>query len=115
NEQECRWHHLGIGFRWDKEFEFWRPFNIQSPSHHREEMWRCVPAVTGSVMLVRRNDFLGVGGFDEGYVYGYEDVDLCLKILSKLGKKSLCLRSENIIHQDGVTRKKTVSEEIKKQ
>lgn len=115
NEQECRWHHLGIGFRWDKEFEFWRPFNIQSPSHHREEMWRCVPAVTGSVMLVRRNDFLGVGGFDEGYVYGYEDVDLCLKILSKLGKKSLCLRSENVIHQDGVTRKKTVSAEIKKQ
>ncbi len=39
-----------------------------------------VPAVTAAAMLLRRTDFVAVGGFDERYVYGREDVDLCLKL-----------------------------------
>ncbi len=39
-----------------------------------------VPAATAAVLMVRADTFREVGGFDEGYVYGTEDVDLCLKL-----------------------------------
>ncbi|MCD7781380.1 MAG: glycosyltransferase [Methanosphaera sp.] len=40
-----------------------------------------IPAVTGSLMLTKKTIFEEVEGFDENYVYGYEAVDLCLKLL----------------------------------
>ena len=39
---------------------------------------REVSVVTAASVLMRRDAFESVGGFDEGYWNGYEDVDLCL-------------------------------------
>ena len=39
-----------------------------------------VDGVTAACCAVRRFVFHRVGGFDEGYWNGYEDVDLCLKV-----------------------------------
>jgi GT2 family glycosyltransferase len=39
-----------------------------------------VPAATAACLLVRRADFRAVGGLDEGYIYGQEDVDFCLRL-----------------------------------
>ncbi len=36
-------------------------------------------AVTAACMAIGRERFEALGGFDEGFVNGYEDVDLCLK------------------------------------
>jgi len=36
-------------------------------------------AVTGAMLLIRRDLFNEAGGFDEEYLWGYEDIDLCLK------------------------------------
>jgi GT2 family glycosyltransferase len=40
-------------------------------------------AVTGACCLVRRSDFMAVGGFDEQYVNSGEDIDLCLKLWAR--------------------------------
>lgn len=44
------------------------------------EVTQDVDQPPGSCLLVCRSAFDGVGGFDEGYFYWYEDVDLCRKL-----------------------------------
>ncbi|WP_144106959.1 glycosyltransferase [Paraburkholderia sp. BCC1886] len=112
---ERQWHHCGIGFKWDAQYRFWRPFNMRHPEGPNQALTRAVPAVTGSVMMVRRREFLALEGFDEGYNYGYEDVDLCFSFKQKLRLKSVCVTSSDVIHADGVTRKKTPGGELKQQ
>lgn len=63
-----------------------------------------VPAVTAAALMMRREDFLEVGGFDEGYFYSYEDVDLCLKVSEKLHKQILCANNLVAVHYRGATR-----------
>ncbi len=42
---------------------------------------RPVPAVTGALMLIERDLFESMQGFDTNFIYGhYEDADLCLRI-----------------------------------
>lgn len=41
---------------------------------------RDVPAATAASLLVRRSTFEAVGGFADGYDYGAEDVDLCMRL-----------------------------------
>jgi len=41
--------------------------------------WRDALAVSGAAMMVRTQWFVAQGGFDESFVNGFEDVDLCLR------------------------------------
>lgn len=41
---------------------------------------RRLKAVTAACMLVKKEFFTAAGMFDENYINGYEDIDLCLKI-----------------------------------
>lgn len=100
-------HHLGVSFQWDEAYGFWRPYNVkqaQTSSARKVTAWY-TPAVTGSVMMLDREDFERLGGFDEDYTYGYEDVDLCLRCFRELRKATVCLGSEGVVHDDGATRK----------
>lgn len=49
------------------------------PVPHRSSSWD-VDFAIGACQLVRRDRFEAVGGFDESYFYGPEDVDLCLRL-----------------------------------
>ena len=45
-----------------------------------------VQAVTAACMLVRRDVFDDVGGFDEKYAVAFNDIDLCMKIFTAGGR-----------------------------
>lgn len=48
---------------------------------------RDVPALTGALMVLRRADYLAVGGLDANYIIGdFEDSDLCLKLRARGGR-----------------------------
>ncbi len=61
-------------------------------------------AVTGASMLMRRETFSRVGGFDEGYLHGSEDIDLCLKV-RKQGLKVMYCPDSVITHYEQVSLK----------
>jgi hypothetical protein len=56
--------------------------------------------VSGVAMLMRRTDFLAVGGFDEGFRMYLEDVDLCRRLL-EIGKSVGRERGAAVIHHGG--------------
>ena len=72
------------------------------------------PAVTAAFIAMRRSDFEAVGGFDEAYSYGLEDVDLSFKVKKQLEKEVLCDQGLEIIHQYGYSRSKDDSAAIRR-
>jgi GT2 family glycosyltransferase len=54
---------------------------------------RPVPAVTGACLLTSRDLFLHLGGFDEGFVNGGEDIDLCFRAAARGCRHAVALRS----------------------
>jgi hypothetical protein len=56
--------------------------------------------VSGSVIMIRKDEFEKVGGFDEDYWMYFEDVDLCKRIRNTGGKIAFC-RNIIIEHNHG--------------
>ena len=56
-------------------------------------------ALTAACLLVRKSAFEEVDGFDEGYLNGYEDVDLCFKLHQK-GWKLVYQPASVVIHHE---------------
>lgn len=72
------------------------------------------PAVTAAFIAMRRSDFEAVGGFDEAYSYGLEDVDLSFKVIRHLKKEVLCDQGLEIIHRHGYSRSKDDSAAVRR-
>ena len=66
------------------------------------------PAAAAACLLIRRDAFTAVGGFDSAYVYGYEDVDLCLKLRANGGRILVDGRAV-LWHDEGSTRRRDLS------
>ena len=49
----------------------------------RLKLTQNLSAVTGACMMMRKEVFNKVDGFDEGYSYAYNDIDLCMKLRGK--------------------------------
>lgn len=64
---------------------------------------RFLKAVTAACMLVKSEVFRDLGGFDEGYRNGFEDVDFCLRAGGK-GHRILFVPEAVLIHHEEKTR-----------
>ncbi len=51
--------------------------------YNRLKIVQNLSAVTGACLMMRKELFTQVGGFDESYPYAFNDVDLCMKIRDK--------------------------------
>lgn len=92
--------HAGIEVRLDSRSN--RPVIV-----HIRELFSINPvkvfAVTGACCLVKRQTFELLGGFDEEYVNGGEDVDLCMKII-QAGGSCWIVPASGVLHHVSTTR-----------
>lgn len=101
--------HRGVEFRWREG----RPVGVHigvgdeatDPAFRFDEK---VPALTGACLLVRREDFEKVGGFTTGFVYGLEDVDLCLKLREAGVEMRLC-GAAALFHKESTTQRRAAA------
>jgi GT2 family glycosyltransferase/ADP-heptose:LPS heptosyltransferase len=64
---------------------------------------KIVPAVTGACLLIRKDIFFHIGGFDEGYQSESQDSDLCLKV-REAGYQVIYDGTVNAVHLENGTR-----------
>lgn len=86
--------HAGIAFS-DNHL----PFNIYARERSDASFVnrrRALQAVTGACLIISRDFFTEVGGFDERYVNGLEDVDLCLRV--RATKKDVVYCPESVVY-----------------
>ena len=60
-------------------------------------------AVTAGCLVIERAKFVAVGGFDEGFVVGGQDVDLGIRLTAR-GHRSLCVTDVRVIHDEARSR-----------
>jgi GT2 family glycosyltransferase len=60
-------------------------------------------AVTAACMMIEREKFWRVNGFDETFIVAGNDVDLCLR-LSRAGLRALCVPHTALIHDESRSR-----------
>lgn len=71
---------------------------------HRHSLPQFTCAVTAACMVVRRERFEAVGGFDEEhFAVSFNDVDLCLR-LAERGWKSLYEPRATLVHHESISR-----------
>ena len=78
------------------------------PAEGRGYFWlaasqRNLSAVTGACMMVRRDVFQKLGGFDESFAVAFNDVDFCLKAREQ-GLLVVYLPSVELVHRESISR-----------
>lgn len=73
--------------------------NDFSPANKEREF----QAVTGACLAIKKELFVRLSGFDEGYINGLEDVDLCFKVRELSLKVMYCPKS-TVIHHESVSK-----------
>lgn len=105
--------HKGITFK--EESGFIKPYNLVSDyifsSEDHSDIERA--SVTAAALLIKKDKYWEVGGLDENYNYGYEDVDLCLKLLKARYKNIYCPKAL-LFHYEFGTQEKNKNREVKK-
>ena len=76
--------------------------NLHYENRPLSEAMEPMPVVSGAALMMRRDDFLSIGGFDERYFLHVEDIDLCRKIRERGGSVWFEPRA-NIKHYGGTS------------
>lgn len=93
--------HAGVIFMRELPMPY-HPFCRADASHPAVNVRRELSAVTAACVAMRRAAFDAVGGFDEGFVNGFEDVDLCLKLRAR-GDKVVYQPRSTLYHLESQT------------
>lgn len=104
-EEVLRPYHIGVRWVWDG--HWFRPRHAIPTASDQLLSLRPAyfPAVTASVMLCRKADYLAVGGLDEAFIYGHEDLDFCCKMRMDGGKAIVSLNNHSAFHPKNSTRR----------
>jgi len=91
--------HAGVAFT-DKGMprHIYRRFDSNFPPANRKKEYQ---AVTGACLAIKKEIFDRVGGFDEKYINGLEDVDLCFKVRKSGFRVMYCPKSV-VVHHESV-------------
>lgn len=105
--------HLGVRFDFTRSHRTFLPFEIMDLYKNSPvfETIHSPPSVTAAFMLARRKDFLEINGFDEGYFYGFEDIDFCMTFTNRLSKKIVCATELTALHKTSSTRRQLTGKE----
>lgn len=95
--------HVGVNIHKQGAWQPYRYGSLEELPHLLKN--REVSAVIGACLLIRRNHFEEIGGFDENLKVVMNDIDLCMK-MKKYGLKTICT-NELIIHHEGISRGKS--------
>lgn len=87
--------HLGVAFTLDSVSHLYRSFPADHPAVGRQ---RSLQALTAAALMLPRSLFLEAGSFCADYRNGFEDVDLCLHLRAKFGKKLVCVTKSVVYH-----------------
>lgn len=112
-ENSFKIQHAGLHFK--RETGLIRPYNSGVGLDHNTPSISQTgekAAVTAAAMLVDRQRFEEVGGFDESYIYGYEDVDVCLKLHDQGYKNYYCAEAV-LFHYEFGTQEKDERTEVR--
>lgn len=61
-------------------------------------------AVTAACLMIKKSDFMQLNGFDEQLAIAYNDVDLCLRCHTELGKDNVWLHGVELFHYESQSR-----------
>lgn len=88
--------HAGVAFSKYTVHHIYRNFHTNHPAVNKN---RSFQAVTAACMLVYRNLFIHLGGFDEYFINGFEDLDFCFRVRSR-GLKVMYSPESVVIHHE---------------
>jgi GT2 family glycosyltransferase len=92
---------MGIRGTADHMYRNWR---YDDGSAHGSAHWtREVSAVTGACLMIKKEIFVSVGGFNESYQTHYQDVDLCLKVSKEFGS-IIQMQDVYLVHRESASR-----------
>ena len=98
--------HIGVQFNGLARKDTIEAFEIRSPSFIALEKGILeTPAVTAAMLAVKKDEFDKLGGFNNKYFYGQEDVDFCLRYYRDIGRKTGVLLDEGAYHIRGLSRR----------
>lgn len=69
--------------------------------------------VTGAALVVKKNIFESIGGFDERFFMYYEDIDLCQR-LKNAGYENFYFPYSEILHHKGENTRSEINNELRK-
>jgi len=92
-----------IGMEGHASHVFWGAPETYSGPFGSVDWYRNYTAVTGACMMMRRDVFDTLGGFDEAYILAFSDIEICVRVHER-GLRTVYTPFARLKHYEGKTR-----------